>query len=274
MNKILQILLILIFSIISFTSCTIENRLYFPGYYTKWNKSKTLPCNNIKTNKDFLSVFSYVASDSLIITSKNSDDQIDDNLIASIDNSSPVFSLNKVSYSLNNNNDKEEQIIKQQGSNDVITDSCDVIILINGDEISGKILEIGIEEIKYKKCDNLNGPTIIVKKSDVYRIKYINGTQDEFTTEYYSKNYLPTINNERTVKKAEAFGIISFIFSILGIFLFGIPFGLLAVVFGGISMARVSSNYGKYSGTALGVIGFILGAADFIIVLVILSSMY
>ena len=46
-----------------------------------------------------------------------------------------------------------------------VMDNCDQIITRTGDVISAKILEIGTTEIKYKKCDNLDGPTISIAKS-------------------------------------------------------------------------------------------------------------
>ena len=57
-------------------------------------------------------------------------------------------------------------------------DSCDVITLMNGDEITAKVEEIGLDVIKYKRCDNLTGPVIVIKKEDVFMIRYVNGTKD------------------------------------------------------------------------------------------------
>jgi hypothetical protein len=54
----------------------------------------------------------------------------------------------------------------------------DIIVLRNGDEIKSKVIEITPTEIKYKKFDNLGGPTIDILKSDVFMIKYANGTKD------------------------------------------------------------------------------------------------
>lgn len=57
----------------------------------------------------------------------------------------------------------------------------DVIVLKNGDEIKSKVVEITPTEIKYKKFDNLEGPTIVILKSDVFMIKYANGTKEVMT---------------------------------------------------------------------------------------------
>lgn len=56
----------------------------------------------------------------------------------------------------------------------------DVIINNTGDEIQAKVLEITSSEIKYKRYDNLDGPTITIAKSEVLLIKYENGSKDVF----------------------------------------------------------------------------------------------
>ena len=59
--------------------------------------------------------------------------------------------------------------------------SQDIIIKLTGDTIRVKVIEVGSTEIKYKKIDNQTGPTYSILKSDVYFIKYENGTSDEIT---------------------------------------------------------------------------------------------
>lgn len=56
--------------------------------------------------------------------------------------------------------------------------SCDVIILLSGEELSTKVLEITPELIKYKRCDFKEGPTISIFRKDVFLIKYANGQKD------------------------------------------------------------------------------------------------
>ena len=66
--------------------------------------------------------------------------------------------------------------------------SQDLIIQKDGEEIKSKVLEVNLEIIKYKKFDNLNGPTFEMSKSDVFLIKYENGTKDVFNkVEKYQK---------------------------------------------------------------------------------------
>ncbi|MCX6172861.1 MAG: hypothetical protein NT048_08510 [Flavobacterium sp.] len=59
--------------------------------------------------------------------------------------------------------------------------SQDLITKKTGDIIKVKVLEVTTSEIKYKKIDNLSGPTYSVTKSDVFSINYKNGTKDVFS---------------------------------------------------------------------------------------------
>lgn len=58
----------------------------------------------------------------------------------------------------------------------------DIITTKEGDEIQVNILEVGLETIKYKKADNPEGAIHTIAKSDVFMIKYKNGTKDTFKT--------------------------------------------------------------------------------------------
>ena len=44
-----------------------------------------------------------------------------------------------------------------------------------------KVIEIDDNNIKYKKFSNITGPTFVMKKSEVYMIKYSNGTSETIT---------------------------------------------------------------------------------------------
>ena len=56
----------------------------------------------------------------------------------------------------------------------------DIIIKKNGEEIKTKVDEIGATDIKYKKFENATGPSYTIPKSEVFIIKYENGTKDIF----------------------------------------------------------------------------------------------
>ncbi len=65
----------------------------------------------------------------------------------------------------------------------VAASAQDTLVLRTDRELVVKVLEINPTEIIYKRFDNLEGPNIIVLKSDVARIVYANGTREEFDEE-------------------------------------------------------------------------------------------
>lgn len=60
--------------------------------------------------------------------------------------------------------------------------SQDVIVLKNADEIKSKVIELTDLTIKYKKWENVNGPTYNISKSEVLFIRYENGTKEVIST--------------------------------------------------------------------------------------------
>ena len=58
--------------------------------------------------------------------------------------------------------------------------SQDIIVLKNGEEVKAKVSEIDMDAVKYKKFDNLAGPVYTLKKTEIFMIKYENGTKDVF----------------------------------------------------------------------------------------------
>jgi len=56
----------------------------------------------------------------------------------------------------------------------------DTITRISGERFAVSVLEVNTLEIKYKKFDNLNGPTYTILKSETEEIHYKNGSKDKF----------------------------------------------------------------------------------------------
>jgi hypothetical protein len=56
----------------------------------------------------------------------------------------------------------------------------DIIVMKNGDEVEAVIKEIGLNEVKYTKSSNPDGPVYTVLKSAIFQIKYENGTREMF----------------------------------------------------------------------------------------------
>ena len=57
----------------------------------------------------------------------------------------------------------------------------DIITKKNGEGVKAKVLEITANEIKYKRFENLEGPTYVLAKADVLIVKYENNTEEIFT---------------------------------------------------------------------------------------------
>ncbi len=65
--------------------------------------------------------------------------------------------------------------------------SQDLITLKSGEDINAKIIEVGLTDIKYKKMDNVDGPSFTILKSDVLMTRYKNGTKDVYNIEKNDK---------------------------------------------------------------------------------------
>jgi len=57
----------------------------------------------------------------------------------------------------------------------------DIITLKDGTDIQASVLEISEVDVNFKKFDNLDGPTYQLAKSEIFMIKYANGSKDVFT---------------------------------------------------------------------------------------------
>lgn len=56
----------------------------------------------------------------------------------------------------------------------------DIITTKDGKDIQSKILEVNPNEVKYKKYNNLDGPTFTLSKSEILIVRYENGENEVF----------------------------------------------------------------------------------------------
>ncbi len=66
------------------------------------------------------------------------------------------------------------------------------------DTIQAKVVEIGLEEIKYRAYNNLDGPVIVIAKTDVIEITYQNGTKTLFAPDNYDVTETATAMRKKT----------------------------------------------------------------------------
>jgi len=117
MNKKTSILLIAITSIAFMSSCTMEKRLYMPGYNVEWNKSGNSE-EKVNIASNVSSASQEQTTDNNSLSTGNTDNILtEENLTASIDNSDVLITKNsKFQKSLITNTFKSvKQILKTNG---------------------------------------------------------------------------------------------------------------------------------------------------------------
>ena len=147
----------------------------------------------------------------------------------------------------------KKQLAKWEKEDGQIDDHCALITKEDGSEISAKIIEITSDEVRYKKCDYLDGPTFSIKKSEVSIIKYGNGTTQIFkvtpSTPSPDEQYRPGPNNiswgrrppHKLAVIAMSSGLAGILLTLLGS-VFGVILGIGAIVLGVISLVKIRQN--------------------------------
>jgi hypothetical protein len=223
----LLLLLVLINS-----DCSYQKRLYRKGYYVDWLGQK-----HSSSQKNFSSA-----------QKKNS--------FTSIENTLPSFSSNFIP---NHFQEEYSTVVASQQSTQhfiknksfLLQDTCgDKLILKSGDEYLVKIIEITEKEIKYKRCDNLDGPIYSMNKEKIYVIIYRNGYKEYIYTEQSSDDNVFKTSNKTsyTPKSYPVSLILALVFSGLIIFYIGI-FLLPTIPFLARNARRLIQKYpDKYTG--------------------------
>lgn len=144
-------LLIIISSILFFSSCDIQKKVYNKGYHIDW----------------FVKDYQYPDSKKTI--AQQLKQQVFDSTNHNIKHSNSIRLK------------KTEELLSITGINKPDSfHNCDIIFLLNGEEIDAIVTEIDIDVIKYRRCINPNGPVYTMFKSDIMMIRYKNGTKDIF----------------------------------------------------------------------------------------------
>ncbi|MDD4150095.1 MAG: TM2 domain-containing protein [Bacteroidales bacterium] len=180
MKKTFAFLSVSLFLIVIFvTSCTIERRHYMPGYHVNRVGQKSNITNpqqekttTFKRNTNTNNTQTEELNEPLLLASEKEASIITDKA-----DKTPIFTVNKI------RNTPEQQ-----------DSDCDVIILRNGNDISVKVIEVGTTEVKYLMCDNLNGPTFSKNISEIFMIKFANGTSKVFNEEVKNTSQVNNTN--------------------------------------------------------------------------------
>jgi hypothetical protein len=237
--------LLLSLSLLIFFSCAVQKRKYQKGYYISWNKSSSAKkdktpeaCRNKPGKLEMAAIqpLSPIAIGPALQPANTS--------LAT----SPENQKTEVVTTLKNL--QKQALQKDEG--------CDELIFRDGSEVKGKVTEISAAEVKYKKCDMPDGPTYVVKKSELFMIKYANGTREVFKEEAKPQPEKPKSD---TLKKVHPMAVAALILGIVSFILFflGLISAILAIVFGDIAQERIRRQPDLYEGEVLAKVGKILG---------------
>lgn len=242
-NKIKLIALLL--CAIAFTQCSVKKRSYRDGYFISWNKKSPL-IKGYKTLKQ--PAPEAVAHKTALLPL------------------TPPITENKKSLSASIN----KSIIKIQKKVKplILKDTCgDMITMRDGRELFGKVMEVSPKTIKYKRCDNLDGPLMVVNTNDVFMIKYTNGTKEVFKKDETQAQHTGKNPEIQQPKKYHPLAITSFILGLLSWIIILAPIALFTGIAG---LSKIKKYPEKFEGEWMAIIGIVLGAIFTLILLLIL----
>lgn len=156
--------------------------------------------------------------------------------------------------------------IKRMLPRKAVAPDCDQIVLRSGDVIDAKVKEVGVNEIRYKKCDRLDGPDYTILKKDILSIKYSNGEIERFTTATNTttngnSTYNAPAPQQREGPRTDPFAIVALAAGGLAILagLGSVLLGAAAIVFGALSITRIRKEPGRFKGRGMAIAGMIAG---------------
>lgn len=252
--------LLLILPFLVLISCSVQKRKYQNGYYVNWHKKST---NVAVKEKQASEPKSRTHETELAVVQQTDIEPA----YLSADADKNAISLK---YKIRINPFSGE------------TDSCDVLVFRDGTELRVRIKEISLNEIKYQKCDLPDGPNYINRKSELFMIKYANGTREVVRVEAQAPVQSPSNNSYKSTRSQRQnhplalasvisgglsliIGYVALVALIAGvvttgaIFIFPFLAGLIAVITGRISLNRIREQPDVFKGKGMAIPGFIMG---------------
>jgi hypothetical protein len=246
--------LVLILPLFFLFACSVQKRVYQKGFYVSNTKHHKTTTRIIK--KEFESERLIIKTCALpLISDKNIE------LTASADNKLSFLNLHSPTH------------LKP------INDSlCDIITLKNGDEVKATILELTPALVKYKKCGDPESPLYIAKKSDIFKIKYANGSVEVLNVEENKpipKNDQNTSSSDhKGPLKTHPLAIWAFIYAILGLIPFlGIFTSIRAIIYGFQALQTIRSNPTEYKGDLLATAAIVIGIIGLALLLLLILAL-
>ena len=138
---------------------------------------------------------------------------------------------------------------------------CSTMILVNGREISCFVEEMGIEVVKYRKCDNPTGPIYVISKRDVSLVKYPNGTTEFVKVEDLKRGSSSYSSNNDSERKLNTPAFLGFLFSLVSLFLPvapGVIGEVLAFILSLVGLSAISQNPDRFKGKGFAIVGLVI----------------
>ena len=220
MQPIKSFFYILLLLAVCIESCSVEKRRYTNGYHLQWK-------HKVKTTSSEKEVATLKPEKNTKKTEVVSEEKQ-----RLLQNTNAIYA----------SSDKKQKIYLFPAD----SIGCDTLILKDGAEIKVKVTEITPTEVKYKHCNNLNGPTYVVYRYEVSYIKYKNGSLDSFVDEHppmqkQSKNdnynNRDNYNDRATEQYVKTHSLASLILGIISFPLLYIGVGVITAIIA-VSIAR------------------------------------
>lgn len=239
-------ILILLTIVLLASSCSLQKRHYRDGYTISFHSKKSQPVKRIHTE-----------SSVELMSSANV----------------PLYNENNTTDLVASNNKTIDVNTTKKSKRSVFDEECDKILLRTGDVISAKVIEINSKEVKYKNCNNPDGPLIIINKNTVSKITYKNGYSEEFPveTEPVVTKTVPQKSfsaNNSNYGRIDPLAITAFVLAILGFLTF---FTFIAgLILGIISESRIKASNGALTGSGFAKASIIISALMILLFLLII----
>lgn len=258
-GRFIYLFLLIVFVSSVFTNCSLQKRVYRNGYHVVWNHKQS---REIKKSPDLkkeeLTENKKTIKEERTVTA-NTANEID-----------LPFVQKKPTLVLNN-------------------DTCgDILLLQNADELKVKVLEIDERTIKYKRCDNINGPTYSISKSKVAMITYVNGVKEMMMPESPGGTKEQEVRKPEVPAKTNVLGLTSLLLYIFGtilsrsivltnlsgsILVFILILSVLPLILAYVSLFQFKREPGKYKGRWMPVLVVCLYLAALLILALVLAAL-
>ncbi len=158
---------------------------------------------------------------------------------------------------------------KVEYKNNLITAIDNSIIPINKTNSSPTVLNDAPSEMSKNENISDKNTSILVNtifESDKTVLTNFLSTENKLDT------FIPIASPQENSPKIEGLGLAGMIVGLVGLFILGIPCGIVAIVFGAISLAKIKIHPEKFKGKGFAIASLVLGIVDVVVLLILLAA--